>query len=84
MMRLSQLPPEWRARLHEEQRQAGQAANSFARVCCEGDADHLYDAHLLLNKCAPGAWRRAMARVAKLPRVSLEIQDAFIAIWVER
>jgi hypothetical protein len=76
------LPPEWRARLRAERRQARQAADVFARVCREGDANQLYDAHKMLNECVD-AWRVAMAKVAKLPRVSPEIQNAFLAIWIE-
>jgi hypothetical protein len=74
---------EWQNRLVEERRQARQAADVFVRVCREGDADRLYDAHLLLNQCVDDAWRLAMAKVAKLPHVTPEIQRAFIPIWVE-
>jgi hypothetical protein len=81
-MRLEHLPPEWRARLEQERREAIRAANVFARICREGDADALYNAHLLLNEVV-NAWRPAMAKVAKLPRVSSEIQNVFVGIWVE-
>jgi hypothetical protein len=77
------LPPEWRDRLLKEARQARQAADAFARICWEGDANHLYNAHLWLNECSSDAWRLAMTKVAKVPRVSSEIQDAFVGIWVE-
>jgi hypothetical protein len=77
------LPPEWRAQLREERRQAKQAADNFVRICRDGEADRLHDAHLLLNECTHDAWRLAMARVARLPPVSPAIQDAFILIWVE-
>ena len=80
---LEGLPPEWRGRLVEEERQARQAAAVFARVCRDGDAGQLYDAHLLLNECNSDAWRFAMAEVAKLPHVSPEVQAAFVPIWVE-
>jgi hypothetical protein len=69
--------------LREERRQAEQAANVFARVCREGEADNLYNAHLLLNDSPIDAWRLAMAKVAKLPSVSPEIQCAFLNIWIE-
>lgn len=82
-MKLEHLPPEWRAELAEEHRRAIHAANVFTRICREGDADALYDAHLLLNESGHDAWRLAMAKVAKLPHVSRAIQDAFVPIWVE-
>jgi len=81
-MKLQHLPPEWRARLEQERREAVRAANVFARICREDDADALYNAHLLLNE-AVNAWQLAMAKVAKLSRVSSEIQNAFVGIWVE-
>ena len=59
------------------------AAKVFARICAEGDADKLYDAHLWLNEQVDDAWRLAMAKVAKLPKVSREIQKAFLPIWIE-
>jgi hypothetical protein len=74
---------DWENRLGEERRQANQAAAAFARVCRQGDADRLYDAHLLFNECGNDAWRLAMVKVAKLPRVSPKIRRAFVAIWVE-
>jgi hypothetical protein len=75
--------PELRAHLEEERRQAIRAANFFAHVCREGDADALYDAHLLLNDAPYGAWRRAMAKVARLSHVSEGIQNVFVGIWIE-
>jgi hypothetical protein len=76
--------PEWgRARLRDEQRQAKQAADIFACVCRDGEADRLYNAHLALNDSSSDAWRLAMAKVAKLPRVSPAIQHAFLPIWIE-
>jgi len=42
----------------------------------------LYDAACLLNECVD-AWRLAIAYVAKLPRVSPEVQAAFVAVWIE-
>jgi len=74
------LPPEWRAHLRAERRQARQAADVFVRICREGDTNQLYNAHLILNE---DAWRLAMAKVAKLPRVSPAIQRAFVQIWIE-
>jgi len=76
---------DWSAKIREqnllERRNARIAANAFARVCKEGDAHMLYHAALLLNEC--DAWRPAMAKVAKLPCVSREVQNAFLAIWIE-
>jgi hypothetical protein len=82
MILITDLPPEMRTQLLKERRQARKAAEVFARVCREGDAENLYNAHLLLNECFD-AWRPAMAKVAKLPRVSPEIQCAFLNIWIE-
>src|SRR5262249_33736794 len=61
---------------------AEQAATAFARICAEGAAQLLYDAHLLVNE-AVDAWEPAMRKVAKLPSVSPEIQNAFLPIWIE-
>jgi hypothetical protein len=80
---LKRLPPEWQAGLRQERREAVQAAKVFARICAEGDADRLYNAHLLLNERSSDALRLAMSRVAKLPKVSREIQEAFLNIWIE-
>jgi len=55
----------------------------FVRICAEGDADRLYDAHLWLNERGNDAWRLAMTKVAKLPKVSRKIQEAFLPIWIE-
>jgi hypothetical protein len=69
------LPPEWLAQQRQERRNALQAAAVFARVCAEGRADQLYDAHLFVNERQVGdAWRLAMIKVAKLASVSREIQ----------
>jgi hypothetical protein len=50
---MSSLPPELKALLLEERRRAMEAAATFARVCQDGPADHLYNAHLLLNESGP-------------------------------
>jgi hypothetical protein len=81
MVAWSNLPAEVKDRLLDERRRASRAAATFARICRDGSNQQLYDAHLLLNECE--GWRLAMAKVAKLPRVSPEIQDAFVYIWVE-
>jgi hypothetical protein len=83
MITLKQLPAHQRASILEERRQATQAADVFARVCREDNADQLYYAHLFLNECGDDAWRLAMARVAKLSHVTPEIREAFVPIWVE-
>jgi hypothetical protein len=62
-------------------RQISQEAKDFARVCEEGEAEQLYDAHLLVDE--ENAWRLAMRKVARLGAVSRSIQKAFIAVWVE-
>jgi hypothetical protein len=83
LRRLTITPPEWQAQFREEHRQAMQAAAVFARVCKEGRADQLYNAHLFLNESGPDAWRLAMQRVTKLGCVSPDIQNAFVSIWIE-
>ena len=82
-VKIEQLPPEWQAELREEHRRGMQAADIFARICREGRADQLYTAHQFLNESGHDAWRLAMQRVAKFERVSPEIQDAFVSIWIE-
>jgi hypothetical protein len=76
-------PPEWQAYLHEERRQAREAAKAFAKICRENRPDELDNAALWLDEKFD-AWRPAMALVAKLAHVSPEIQQAFIPVWVER
>jgi hypothetical protein len=58
------------------------AATNFAAVCAKGDATALYNASLWLDDCFDG-WRFAMLKVARLEKVSQEIQQAFVPIWVE-
>jgi hypothetical protein len=55
----------------------------FVRVCADGNADLLYDAAHYLDEQYNDGWRFACAGIAKLPRVSAEIQEAFVPIWVE-
>ena len=80
---LKTVPLEWRRERQREWREARQAAKAFARVCELGDADQLYNAHLLLNECSPVAWRLAMKNVGKLQKVSPDVQNAFPDIWVD-
>jgi len=76
------LPPDLRALRQEEQRQALRAAANFAAVCARGDAEGLYNASLWLDESGDG-WRLAMIKIARLVRVTRQIQDAFVSIWVE-
>jgi hypothetical protein len=76
------LPAKQRARLLQERREAQKAADVFARVCEEGDATRLCHAAQLLNECVD-AWRPAMAKVARLSRVSPDVQNAFLDVWIE-
>jgi hypothetical protein len=55
------------------------AAANFAAVCVRGDTDGLYNASLWLDECVD-AWRLAMMKVAKLERVTSEIQEAFVPV----
>jgi hypothetical protein len=73
----------FRAHLLEERRRAKEAAQAFIRVCADDDADKLYSASLWLDEKGDEAWRFAMQGVVKLKRVSAEIRQAFIPIWVE-
>jgi hypothetical protein len=75
------LPPHLQAYLREERRLKLEAAKVFARVCEEGDADQLYNAHELVENA--NAWPLAMRKVAQLGKVSQDIQEAFVAVWVE-
>jgi hypothetical protein len=79
---IQKLPPELHALVREERRRAKEAAKQFVRACSDGDPNRLYDAAGLLDENVE-AWRLAMSGVAKLPRVSDEIQAAFVLIWVE-
>ncbi len=76
-------PPHVRAQDLKERRECLKAAKVFERLCKEGDADRLYDAARWLNEAGDVGWRIAFARVAKLSRVSTEVQHAFVPIWVE-
>jgi hypothetical protein len=77
-----ELPPEWRALMQKERQQALRAATNFAAVCARGDAAALYNASLWLDECVNG-WRLAMLKVARLQRVSQQVQQAFVSVWVE-
>jgi hypothetical protein len=80
---MQNLPPEFRAKFLEYHRSAREAANNFARVCKEGRADQIENATLGLDDTL-GGWRLAMVRVAKLERVTREVQDAFVTEWIIR
>jgi hypothetical protein len=81
--KFSGIPPDLQALLRQQHRQARQAADNFVRVCREGRACQLDNAHLFLNDCDHTAWRLAMRRIARLDSVSPDVQAAFIPIWVE-
>ena len=82
-MDIAALPPEWRDRLRRERRAARQAAANFAAICVRGDAGALYNPSQWLEESCHDAWRLAMSKVARLPKVSRDIQDAFLPIWIE-
>jgi len=82
-MRYRDLPPEWRATILAQRRKDRESAQAFVRVCKDDRPDLLYNAALWLDE-GLDAWRLALTGVAKLRRVSPEIQDAFSYIWVER
>jgi hypothetical protein len=77
------LPPELQDQLRAEKRERRKAASAFARLCQEGDAERLYDCAQWLDETVDG-WRLAMAKVGRLPRVSAEVQDVFVSVWIER
>jgi hypothetical protein len=81
-MTISDLPSYLQNYARAERSRAQLAAANFAAICAGGDANGLYNASLWLDECVD-AWRRAMTKVAKLKRVSQDIQDAFVPIWVE-
>jgi hypothetical protein len=62
---------------------AKEAATEFVRLCEANETDAIYEYAKRLDECTD-AWRLAFAGVAKLGRVSREIQDAFVSIWIER
>lgn len=72
---------EHQAQAKAQRRDERKAAKAFVRVCRDGDYELVYDAATWLDQ-GMDAWRLAMAGVAKLPRVSPEIQGAFVPIWV--
>jgi hypothetical protein len=76
------LPPELRAQLKQERRDATEAAKIFARVCESGSEDELRGAASLLYEQID-AWRPAFVKVAKLPCVTKEVQNAFLSVWIE-
>jgi hypothetical protein len=81
---MRKLPPDRREALRAGHREDLQAATAFARACAEGEVDKLYCAHQGLNESSGcDAWRLAMAKVARLERVSPEIKAAFLNIWIE-
>jgi hypothetical protein len=76
------LPPHWRAERQRERRESRQAAVAFVRSCAQGDASRLHNAAHWLDETV-GGWPLAMAKVARLPKVSRKVQLAFLPIWVE-
>jgi hypothetical protein len=78
----AEMEAEFKAGIANERANSQAAAKVFERVCRDGDHENLYDAAQLVHETVDG-WRLAMKRVAKLGRVSPEIRDAFIPVWVE-
>ena len=79
----NRLPPEERAQLSKERRIAREAATEFVRLCEANEPMLIYEYAKRLDECTD-AWPLALARVPKLGRVSREIQDAFVSLWIER
>jgi len=70
--------------LRKERRAAKAAAESFVRACRTGDVAALYAAVNLINETTVGGWTVAMRAVARqVQTVSPEIQQAFLAVWIE-
>jgi hypothetical protein len=77
------LPPELRAQLLEERREANRAADNFVRVCRKGRADSIQIAAGLLDDTLEG-WRLAMIKIGRLEHVTPEVQNAFVTEWIIR
>lgn len=88
---IGRIEPQW---AREERRKDRQAADAFLRACLEDRADDLIAAARLLHDRSAngwrwwmperhGAWRMAMRRVSRLPKVSAEIQKNFIRVWAQ-
>jgi hypothetical protein len=45
------IPSEMREQQKRDRKQAAEDAATFARICAQGNADQLYDAHQWLNEC---------------------------------
>ncbi len=76
-----EIPKEWAAKLDKEDADAQEAAEAFERVCREGDAALMRNACGLLSET--DGWLLAMCRVGSLPKVTAEIKQAFVNVWVE-
>ena len=79
---VSALMQRQKAQILQWRREAMRAATAFARACEEGDPERLHRCAEWVNDRI-GAWLPAMRKVARLARVSPEIQEAFLPIWIE-
>jgi hypothetical protein len=73
---------EWVDHWNEQDRKSRQTAEMFERACTSGNEDAFYQAVDQLNDSVHG-WSLAIAKAAALPKVSPEIQAAFLRVWTE-
>jgi hypothetical protein len=70
--------------LQEERRKRQQAVKMFAEAVLRGDREAFREAVDLLDLVVVDGWAPALARIVKLqPKVSPEIQNAFLDVWTE-
>ncbi|MCW5693098.1 MAG: hypothetical protein KIT48_12105 [Pseudolabrys sp.] len=59
------------------------AARAFIDACRLGDAEALFSAVDAIAETTLDGWRLAMLGTAALPSVAPQIQEAFLAVWIE-
>jgi hypothetical protein len=79
----SELERKLRQALAAERKADRHGAQAFAQACREGDVALLLRAAEFLNDNTIDGWRLAMREVGRLSAVSLEVQGAFLPIWIE-
>lgn len=72
-----------RKALANERKADRHGAQAFARACREGNVAMLLRAADFLNDSTIDGWRHAMREVGRMSAVSLDIQQAFLPIWIE-
>lgn len=72
-----------RQALAAERKADRHGAQAFAQACRNGNVAMLLRAADFLNDSTIDGWRLAMRKVGRLSAVSLDIQRAFLPIWIE-